>query len=302
MLLFTPLKPMIVSIGPEPFDSDDFLFEPKWDGWRLLLHKQSDRVEIYTRNGLQVTGKFPELKEAASAIKADTAILDGEGIVLRGGRPVFDDFAYRGRLGSSMKIRSAVHSHPVTFVAFDVLMTSKEHMDEPLTERKQRLAELIAPHPAILPTLYVPGQGKTLFGLTKERNMEGIVAKRKRSAYVLGAKTGDWLKMKHFRTIDVIILGYRTKPFALAIGLNFRTMANKPVGVVELGFRPEDKQLLLELAPPLETTWDGRTQWLKPQLCCRIDYLERTDTHQLRTTIFRGFLPGKRPEDCIWRS
>lgn len=302
MHLFTPLKPMIVSIGKEPFDSEDYIFEPKWDGWRLLLHKQNDRVEVYTRNGLQVTGKFPEWREAARAIQADTAILDGEGIVLRGGRPVFDDFAYRGRLGTSIKIRSAMQTHPVTFVAFDVLMTSREHIHEPLMERKERLMDMIDPHPSLMPTMYVSGQGKALFELTKQRNMEGIVAKRKQSLYTLDTKSPDWLKMKHFRSIDVIILGYRIRPFALVIGLHFRTMANKPVGLVEFGFQAEDKRLFLELAQHLETTKDEQTQWLKPRLCCRIDYQERTDTHQLRTTIFRGFLPEKDPKDCVWQS
>jgi bifunctional non-homologous end joining protein LigD len=76
-MLFTPIKPMIVSIGKEAFDDDNYIFEPKWDGWRILLHKQGERIEAYTRNGNIVTSKFPEIKEAAGVIKAHTAILDG---------------------------------------------------------------------------------------------------------------------------------------------------------------------------------------------------------------------------------
>lgn len=299
-MLFAPIKPMLVSIGKEAFDDESYLFEPKWDGWRILLHKQGDRIEAYTQNGNIVTSKYPELKEAVAAIKAHTAIFDCEGIVLRGGRAVFDDFSYRGRLSMSSKIISAQQSHPATFVVFDVLYTDRKHLNEPLLERKHRLSEIVDSTPVIMPTMFVEGQGKALFKLTSERDMEGIVAKRKNSKYLLDTKSPDWLKIKHFKTIDVVILGYRTNPFGLVIGLNFRTVKNKRVGVVEFGFKQEEKQLFLELAEQLHTVKDQQTQWIEPRLCCRIEYLERTDTHQLRATVFRGFLMDKKPEECIW--
>ncbi|MFD0698254.1 RNA ligase family protein [Paenibacillus sp. GCM10027628] len=299
-MLFTPIKPMILSIGEEAFNDEKYIFEPKWDGWRILLHKQGSRIEAYTRNGIILTSKFPELKEAAAAIKAHTAILDGEGIVLRDGRPVFDDFAYRGRISQSARIRSAVSSHPATFVVFDVLYTDRAHLNEPLLERKKRLNEIVDSTPVIMPTMFVEGQGKALFELTEERDMEGIVAKRKDSKYLLDTRSPDWLKIKHFKTIDVVILGYRTNPFGLVIGLQFRTVKNKPVGIVEFGFKPEEKQLFLGLAQQLHTATDNKTQWIEPRLCCRIEYLERTDSHQLRTLVFRGFLFDKKPEECVW--
>ncbi|TVY08399.1 ATP-dependent DNA ligase [Paenibacillus cremeus] len=220
-MLFTPIKPMIVSIGNEPFGSEHHIFEPKWDGWRILLHKQRDRIEAYTRNGNIVTSKFPELREVREAIKANSAILDCEGIVLRGGRPVFDDFSFRGRLSNSARIRDAVHTHPATFVAFDVIYMEHELLNEPLMKRKQRLTEIVCPTEVITPTMYLEGKGKALFELTREKDMEGIVAKRKDSRYLLDTKSMDWLKIKHFKSIDVVILGYRSNPFGLVIGLNF---------------------------------------------------------------------------------
>jgi bifunctional non-homologous end joining protein LigD len=299
-MLFTPIKPMIVSIGREPFDDERFIFEPKWDGWRIILHKQGTRIEAYTRNGKVVTDKFPELKEASRAITTHTAILDCEGIVLRDGRPVFDDFSYRGRISNSSRIRNAVNTHPATFVVFDVLYTDREHLKESLMIRKQRLHEIVSVTPIISPTMYIEAQGQALFNLTRERDMEGIVAKCKESKYYLDTKNPDWLKIKHFKAIDVIILGYRTNPFGLVIGLNFRTVQNKPVGVVEFGFKPEEKQMFLGLAEQLHTVKDQKTQWIEPLLSCHIEYLERTDTHHLRTTVFRGFMFDKKPEDCMW--
>lgn len=301
-MLFTRIKPMILSVGKEVFDDDHYIFEPKYDGWRILLHKQGDRIEAYTKNGVIVTSKFPELKEFIPAIKAQTAILDCEGICLRNGRPVFDDFTYRGRISNSAKIRNAQQTHPATFVVFDILYTDREHINEPLMQRKQLLSEIVDSTPLITPTMYLDGQGKALFSLTKDRDMEGIVAKRKESKYYLDSKSADWLKIKHYKTIDTIILGYRTDPFGLVIGLNFRTVQNKPVGIVEMGFKPEDIQSFLMIVNEIHTVKDHNTQWIEPRLCCRIQYLERTDIHQLRKTIFNEFLFDKKPEECIWVS
>jgi bifunctional non-homologous end joining protein LigD len=301
-MLFTALKPMIVSTGKEAFDDENYLFEPKYDGWRIILHKQGERIEAYTQNGIVVTSKFPELKEIVSNIKIHTVILDCEGICLRGGRPVFDDFSYRCRLSNSMRVKNAVHTHPASLVVFDVLYTDREHLNEPLMQRKQRISEIVDTSTVISPTIYLEGQGKNLFNLTKERDMEGIVAKRKSSKYVLGIKSPDWLKIKHVKTIDVVILGYRTKPFELVIGLNFKTVKNKPVGVVEFGIEMEEKQMFLSLVKQFHTVRDDKTQWIEPCLCCQIQYQERTDRHQFMMTEFKRFLFDKKAEDCIWVS
>ncbi|WP_274652023.1 RNA ligase family protein [Paenibacillus humicola] len=301
-MLFTPIKPMIVSMGREAFDDETFIFEPKWDGWRILLHKQGDRLEAYTRNGNVVTGKFPELREAAASIRAREAILDCEGVCIRGGRTVFDDFSYRGRLADPRKIASAARTHPASFMVFDVLLSDRrEHLDEPLMTRKERLAEIVEPADMIVPTSYIGEKGKAMFAWSAEHRMEGIVAKRKNSVYVPGIETQDWIKIKHFQTIDAIVLGYRTDPrFGLVIGLHFRTVKYKPVGVVEFGFQPDEKRAFLEIARQLHTVKDNKTQWIEPKLVCRIQYLERTDRHQLRTTVFKGFQFDRNSDDCYW--
>lgn len=299
-MLFSAIKPMGVSFGEEPFDDQHFLYEPKWDGVRVLIHKQGSRIEAYSRSGRAVTHKFPELEDALRAIQTHSAILDCEGIVLRNGVPAFDDFMYRDRISQAGKINRAVHTHPVTFVAFDLLYTVREHLNEPLVERKKRLAAIVDSTPVLMPTLFVEAQGKALFEMMKERNMEGIVAKQKGSMYVPDSRSSEWLKIKHVKTIDVEILGYRIDPFELVIGLNFRTVKHKPVGVVAEGIAAADMALFVALAAPLVMEKEGNMQWLEPRLCCRIDYLDRTDRHQLMMTTFRGFLWDKRPEDCVW--
>jgi len=157
-MLFSPLKPMLATMGMEDFDDDGYIFEPKWDGWRIVLHKQGDRMEAYTRNGRMVTSQFPELREAAGSIKPMSAILDCEGVCIRDGRTVFDDFAFRGRLTDPKKIAAAARTHPVSFMAFDVLMTDREHLNEPLMARKARLNEIVTSTENIALTAFIEGQ------------------------------------------------------------------------------------------------------------------------------------------------
>lgn len=300
-MLFTPLKPMLVSMGYEPFNNENYIFEPKMDGWRILLHKEGQRIEAYTRNGKCVTEKFPELQAVVGKIKPSTAIFDCEGVVMREGRPIFDDFSYRCRLSDPVKIAQAQISHPASFVAFDVLYTDHDHTDDPLMDRKQRLIEMIEPNPILMPTLYVEGEGKALRALSIEHDLEGIVAKKKDSKYQLNTRSPDWIKIKNYKTIDTIILGYRTAPeFSLVVGLHFPTVRYKPVATVHIGISPEEKAAFLEVAKQLLTEKDRNTQWIEPRLCCRVQYLERTELHYLRMVSFKGFLFDKNPDDCKW--
>ncbi len=303
-MLFTPIQPMRVSMGSKAFDDPAFIFEPKMDGGRLLLHKSGDRAEVYARNGKSVSDKFPELIRGAQELKANAVILDGEGVVIRGGRSIFDDFSYRWRLADPFKIGKAQSTHPVHFVVFDVLYTNRDITGEPLMDRKGRLQELLdLDHPIITPTMYVEGEGRALSQLTKERELEGIIAKKKDSLYHIDHRSEDWIKIKNFRLLDTIILGYRTEPhFSLVVGVHFPTVKNKPVAVVESGISPEEKEAFLQIASQLHTEIDNNTQWLEPRLCCRIEYQDRSDFHHLRGVHFKGFLFDKGPDQCHWIS
>lgn len=151
-MLHKPVKPMLLTMQRDSFDDDRYIFEPKWDGWRILLHKGGDRVEAYTRHGRRVTEKFPELRELAGAIRTHSALLDAEGICMRDGRPVFDDFAYRGRLTEPVKVECTARTHLVTFFTWDVLHTSRvDQIHVRLTDRKARLQVVFSPSPVLPP-------------------------------------------------------------------------------------------------------------------------------------------------------
>lgn len=249
-MLFTPIKPMLLSMGnnDEIIDNPDWIYDIKWDGWRILLHKDGEKLEAYTRHGNNVTAKFPELQEVGHSIQSHTAIVDCEGVVLRNGTSVFDDFAYRGRLSNKYKIEQATITHPVSFVAFDVLATDRSHLNKPLVERKDILSSMIEPSNSLLITPSVEGNGSNIFQLTKDKGMEGIVGKRSNSTYKTNHRTHDWLKYKHFKYMDVVILGYKENPFTMIVGIQSSNGKYRPVASVEFGFKPEEKAAFREIA------------------------------------------------------
>ncbi|MFD1608736.1 DNA ligase [Oceanobacillus luteolus] len=296
-MLFTSIKPMLLSMGSEIHNDLNNLYDIKWDGWRILLHKQGNRIEAYTRHGNRVTDQFPELEQIVPHIKTEIAILDCEGVVIRDGVSVFEDFQYRGRLRSNHKIESAMVSHPVTFVAFDVLATEKPLLKLPLYERKQILSDIIIPSNQIVPTPYIIEDGESLFQITKEKGMEGIVAKPLSSIYQVGVRSAEWLKYKHFKRMKTIILGYKENPFSMIVGMKQNGNIT-PVAQVEFGFSIEEKQAFRNIAKEIITNKADNVYWIDPVLCCEVQYLEKTENQKLRIVSFKGFAFDVKPEEC----
>jgi len=289
-MLFTPIKPMLLHMGNnnEIVDDPNWIYDIKWDGWRILLHKQGDRIEAYTRHGNNVTAKFPELQGVGKSITEHTAIIDCEGVVLKNGVSVFDDFAYRGRLSNKDKIEQATLTLPATFIAFDVLATDEPHTNQPLMERKEILSYIIKPSNNLLVTPSVDGDGSDIFQLTKDRGMEGIVGKRSNSTYKTNHRSHDWLKYKHFKVMDVTILGYKENPFTMIVGVKSNSKY-RPVASVEFGFKPDEKRAFREIAKQIVTNVEHDVMWLEPRLLCKVQYLEKTHSGSLRITSFKGF-------------
>ncbi|WP_254636021.1 DNA ligase [Lysinibacillus sp. GbtcB16] len=290
-MLFTPIKPMLLHMGNnnEIVDDISWLYEIKWDGWRILLHKKYDSVEAYTRHGNNVTAKFPELHSVGKSIKEDIAIIDCEGVVLRNGLSVFDDFNYRGRLSNKDKINQATLTHPATFIAFDVLATDSNQTNKPLIERKDILKSIVEPSDNLLITPSVIGNGSNAFEITKEKGMEGIIGKRSNSVYKTNHRSKDWLKYKHFKLMDVVILGYKENPFTMIVGVNLSNGKYRPVASVEFGFKPEEKTAFREIAKQIISKVERDLIWLEPLLHCKVQYLERTASGSLRIVSFKGF-------------
>lgn len=289
-MLFTPIRPMLVATGIEIINTEDWLYQVKWDGWRVLIHKAGDRIEAFTREGNNITAKFPELEEVGHSITVDTAIIDTEGVVLRQGISVFEDFSYRGILTNKEKIKEATITHPVTFVAFDILTTDKKLMHHPLFERKELLSSIITPSNSLQVTPSVDGDGSKIFEITKDKGMEGIIGKKRDSIYQLNHRSKNWLKYKHFKIIETVILAYRENPFSILVGTELESGRYKRLATVEFGFKPEEKMAFRHIAKSIITTVDRDLIWLEPRLYCKVQYLEKTNSGLLRTVSFKGFI------------
>jgi bifunctional non-homologous end joining protein LigD len=300
-MLFTPLKPMLLTnhrVTPFSLTDPDLLYEPKYDGWRLLVHKEGSRIEIYTRHGNVVTNRFPEFIEAAAGIQAHSVILDCEGVCFCPVklRPDFGVFDARAKLTNQVKINMAIRKHPATLIPFDVIsVNGKSLCADPLLERKRILSEFISNGPAIMLPSYFIGDGQGLFDWTLEHKWEGIVAKHVLSRYRINRRPDrlaeSWVKRKHTETTEVYILGYQEGPFALLVGMKGEhSPLPYPVALVEFGFSSDEKIAFRRIVKQIHTDMHKGVQMVEPILKCNVEYLERINNGSLRICTFRGFV------------
>lgn len=180
------ITPMRLLRIPQPFDHEDFIFEPKMDGFRALAHIEGHRCTLVSRNG-NTFKSWPQVaEEIAHSVRCDSAILDGEIVCLDGdGRPNFRSLLFR-------------REWPF-FCAFDVLQVEGEKLCQlPLLARKRRLQRVL---PKIQGRLrgveHVVGRGTDLFRASCEMDVEGVVGKWAQGTYATEGRTTSWLKIKN---------------------------------------------------------------------------------------------------------
>ena len=247
-------KPMLLSYGTEPFTDEKFLFEPKWDGIRLLVGENFS----YTRHGTITTNRFPELIFDIG----QEVLLDGE--LIAPGTKAPDDFE------KAMSRFSGNKEQQIQFIAFDILSVNNASTASlPLEERKGLLTEVLAKinSPYIIPTPYVFMEGETLFKVIKENNMEGMVAKRLGSKYVHNTRTDNWSKIINWSFHDAIVTKISFKPFAIQL----RTVEGEYLGSVSMGFTREIKEGILSRTPPFsckvkDRGWTSGKKLRHPQI------------------------------------
>jgi bifunctional non-homologous end joining protein LigD len=178
-----------------PFDSEEWAFEIKYDGWRMLAEFGTGAPKLRTRQGLDASEWFPEIGRALAAYGRGPHIVDGEVCVLDElGRSDFERLQTRARRKSFYE-----GCDPVVFCMFDVLVQAgRDVMALPYADRKKRLLRLFTPKPrrSLLVVQSIPDTGIELFAHAVALELEGIVGKRKDSIYVPGERTDDWRKVR----------------------------------------------------------------------------------------------------------
>jgi bifunctional non-homologous end joining protein LigD len=309
------IDPMLATLADEPFDNPDWLFEPKWDGYRVICFINGPNARFESRNRIDLGERFPQLAGARDAVLAETAVIDGELVALNEqGVPSFQMLQNASGFGQQGKKRPEKPPALMLFV-FDLIHCNGHDLsDEPLIDRKRLLAQIVEPnHPMMRVTDHIEGWGKALYDQAIGSGLEGIVAKDSHSRYEQ-RRSRRWLKIKGRKTIDVVIGGYtqgrRTRSYmgALVVGL-YRGTDLHYVGNVGGGFSEQTLKEVYDILQPLKTDespfavppkTEEPAQWVRPELVCEARYAEMTDDERLRQPIFLGMRPDKRPEECVF--
>ena len=293
---------MLAKEADKPFSKEDWIFEIKWDGYRAIAEVNKKDIKLYSRKGNSFLLNYPEVVEELSKMKLN-AVLDGEIVVLNEeGNPDFQKLQDYG----------LNKNFPLQYYVFDLLeLEGKKLYSAPLIQRKELLAELLSKNDVIKYSDHVEQSGEEFFKVIKEKNLEGIMAKRKDSEYYPGRRTSDWLKIKHHKSEEAIITGFTAprggrKYFgALVLG----TVVNGKLtytGHTGSGFNTEVlKEMYAKLQPLIreKSPFDERVKtnmpvtWVEPKYICEIKFSEWTSDGKLRHPIFLRLREDKTMED-----
>jgi len=191
------IKPMLAAAAPGPFDSDDYLFEIKWDGIRCLAFVSDRTLRLQSRELLDITAQFPELDRLRQL--PEETVLDGELIALENGRPSLSKIQGRVQLQGRNRIELLSQRSGVVFMVFDLLYLRGQSVTaEPLTKRRQLLREILGElnWPMVRMTEGVVGKGCDLFDRVKQLGLEGVMAKWLEGKYWTGKRSSAWKKIK----------------------------------------------------------------------------------------------------------
>ncbi len=293
---------MLAKESSKVFDSDDWLYEIKWDGYRALSEIDSKEVKLYSRNGLLFNDYYPTLISELKKIKKKI-VIDGEIVVLdENGMPNFQMLQHYGNN----------QGHPLVYYVFDILYKDDEDVTGwPLIDRKELLQKLLPKSDIIRYSDHIVGNGGNFFDLAKSKNLEGIMAKKANSLYVPGKRSSDWLKIKHHQTDEAIIVGY-TEPTggrnhfgALVLGER-KGKELVYAGHTGTGFDTKKLKEIYQLLQPLKTDKSPFKQkvrtntpvtWVKPRLVCELKFTEKTRDGMLRHPVFLRLRKDKTPEE-----
>src|SRR5262249_46548606 len=192
------ISPMLAQIGkPPPPSSEEWLFEVKWDGVRAITYIENGQMRMISRNGNPMDRHYPELPILPHHIDASTAVLDGEIAALDArGVPSFERLQSRINVSEASTIATLARKDPVVFFAFDLLyLDGYDIRGLPLIERKRLLKEIVKPGEMVRYSDHFTGNGPAILEAIKSQGLEGIVAKRRQSAYE-SRRTSDWCKYK----------------------------------------------------------------------------------------------------------
>ncbi len=334
-----PLEPMLArAVDALPID-DGWLFEPKWDGFRALVFRDGDEVYTQSRDLKPLDRYFPELADPLRAALPDRCILDGEIVIARGGALAFEALLLRIHPAAS-RVRLLAAESPASFVAWDLLALGDEDLRTvPQGERRARLEAVLgaaAPPVHLTPATRDRALAADWFARFEGAGLDGVIAKRLEAPYQPGKRA--MLKIKHQRTADCVVAGFRwhkhgpgTHVGSLLLGLFDDEGTLHHVGITSSFSWDRRAALVDELAPLQDEAlqghpWAGWAEWaaqqeasgqrvpgatsrwnrgrdlswepLRAERVAEVAYDHLQGTRFRHATTFKRWRPDKPPEGC----
>ena len=297
-----PVKPMLASTAKDIFNDPEWIYELKWDGYRVIAHIDNGKVHIQSRNGISYNSKFPQLVRDLENIPHEV-ILDGELVIVdKNGIPDFQ------------KLQNFNASTPgsLKFYVFDMLFLNGHSMlNLKLLERKSLIGEVLENTEIAVYCDHIEGMGTAFYHKAIDAGMEGVMAKKADSTYTPNYRTEKWLKIKAVESREAIICGYTDSEGAvfgsLILGIKDEAGELKYVGNCGTGFSNKVQKQLLERMQSLETESSAfdkkpnlkgrKANWIKPKLICEVTFSEWTKAGRMRHPVYKGLREDKSPAE-----
>ena len=320
----SPFAPMDALLTDEIPRGEEWEYEPKWDGFRCLVFREGNKLQLQSKSGQPLTRYFPELSFEFLRFDADRFVLDGEIAIPVGTHFSFDDLLQRIHPAAS-RVQKLSHEHPAVFIAFDLLVApgGESLLDKPLQERRRRLEQFASKHFGgserfrLSPATTDLQTAHKWFD-TIGSDLDGIIGKRLDLPYQPGLRTG-MVKVKHMRTADCVIGGFRYAAKQKVIGSLLLGLYDEARLLNHVGFcsglaNVERKALRAKLEPLIESPGftghapGGLSRWstkrsmewqpLRPELVVEVSYDHFTGGRFRHGTKLIRWRPDKSPEQC----
>jgi bifunctional non-homologous end joining protein LigD len=309
------LRPMLATLAAKSPAGDGWAYELKWDGIRAVGYVDGGRIRLVSRNGNDVTRRYPELRRLGEELGARDAVLDGEIVAFDdSGRPSFELLQRRMHVESDSTIRRLAREIPVAYVLFDLLwLDGHSTMELPYTERRARLRDLALNGASWQTPPHEVGDGQATTDVSLRFGLEGVVAKRLDSRYEPGRRSKAWLKIKNQLAQEFVVGGWqpgekgRTGSIgSLLVGYyegDVLHYAGKAGSGLSGAVIAELERLFSEHARDDSPFGAGRVpkgvRFVDPVLVVEVRFTEWTASGNIRHPTFLGIRTDKDPREVV---